>query len=59
MEKVGSNGGYRMTTIVVFRGDPLNAHFCHCLAHFSTELEKSSEKVNNESLYSSGGRVGK
>jgi hypothetical protein len=58
MEKVGSNRGYRMTTIVVFGGDPLNAHSCLCLAHFSIGLEKSSEKVNNESLNSTGGRVG-
>lgn len=39
-----------MTTIVVFGDDPLNAHSCLCLAYFSIELEKSSEKVNNETL---------
>ncbi|MGE4388196.1 MAG: hypothetical protein AB7E14_12215, partial [Citrobacter sp.] len=42
--------GCRLENIVVVRGYPLNAHFCQCLAHFSTMLEKSDQFAHNQGV---------
>lgn len=36
-----------MTVIVVLSPVPLNAHFCRCLAHFSSVLEKKQKDAHN------------
>jgi hypothetical protein len=41
---------YPMAAIVFLRPFPLNAHSCHCLAHFSMGLEKIREYAHNESV---------
>jgi hypothetical protein len=41
---------YPMAAIVFLRPFPLNAHSCHCLAHFSMGLEKRREYAHNESV---------
>ncbi|KZQ94859.1 hypothetical protein A3N63_05925 [Klebsiella aerogenes] len=39
-----------MAAIVFLRPFPLNAHSCHCLAHFSIWLEKRKETTHNKDV---------
>jgi hypothetical protein len=45
-EKRGAAEGNLMEAIVGFAGEPLNAHSCHCLAHFYRVLEKKRKSAH-------------
>ncbi|MCU6669579.1 hypothetical protein M8013_12570 [Enterobacteriaceae bacterium H4N4] len=45
-EKRGGAEGCLMVLIVASADDPLNAHFCRCLAHFYTVLEKMGKSAH-------------
>jgi hypothetical protein len=50
VKKRGGAKGGLMVPIVDSMGEPLNAHFCRCLAHFYIALEKKGKSTHTVSV---------